>query len=296
MYHRFNDPTGGGVNGDVLETQIAYIARHFVPLTLGKLLDYLHAGEQPPAHTLVLTVDDGHRDFLEVAYPVLQRHGVPATLFVATGFIDGELWLWPDQVTWLLDQCRERPATVRIAGTSLELGNNAWQTIIDHVLTLPDAHRRQAPTELATELESSLPAAPPMGYQPITWSELRSLETNGIEIGGHTHTHPSLGRVPVDRLHEEIHYCRQRLDEELGPRPRPFCYPNGQPDDVTPAVRATVSGAGFTGAVVAYADEAVHNDPYQLRRHSSSADMFQFYKASTGLEWLGRQWQRRPSL
>ncbi len=292
MYHRFGDATSGAVNADVLDAQIASIARHFVPMTLGELLAYLRAGEQPPAHTLVLTVDDGHRDFLEVACPVLRHYEVPATLFVATGFIDGELWLWPDQVTWLLAQCPERPGRVRIGGTSLELGTNAWQTIIDHVLTLPDADRRQAPTELANELGCSLPLKPPVGYRPISWDELRTLQSDGIEIGGHTHTHPSLARVPVERLPEEIDYCRERLDTELGHRPRPFCYPNGQPGDVTPAVRSAVSEAGFTGAVVAYADAAKHHDPYQLRRHSSSHDMFQFYKASTGLEWLGRQRRR----
>lgn len=293
MYHRFtSDTSAGTAMADVFEEQVRHLAEHFNVMTLGELLASFHAGERPPPHTIVITVDDGHRDFFEFAWPILKRHNVPATLFVATGFIDRELWLWPDQVTWLLGQCGSLAERVQIGGESVELGDNPWQAIVDRILAMSDDNRLRAPSELAEKLGCALPSEAPEGYAPVTWDELRVLEANGVEIGGHTHTHPNLARVPENRLPEEIHRCRERLDSELGMRPRPFCYPNGQPSDVTQAVRAAVKDAGFTGAVMAYADGALHEDVYQLRRHSSSSNPFQFYKASSGVEWLGRRWRR----
>lgn len=293
MYHRFGDASAGAIDAQRFDTQVAYLARHLNPCTLGELLEHLRNGRQPPAHTVVITVDDGHRDFVDVAWPILKRHNVPATLFVVTGFVDGAIWLWPDQISWLLAQCRETPASVELAGRTLELGGDPWQAIIDRILSLPDDQRRPAPRALAEQLGMQLPEMAPEGYQAVSWDELRMLQAEGIEIGGHTHTHPNLARVPRNRLPDEILYSRERLDAELGIAPRPFCYPNGQPSDVTPEVTHAVGEAGFTGAVLAYADGSKHSDVYRLRRHGSSPQLFQFYKASSGLEWLGRRWRRQ---
>lgn len=295
MYHRFGQQASGAIDEQAFDRQVRHIARHLTPLTLGQLVEYLRAGRQPPAHSVVITVDDGHRDFVDSAWPILRRHGVVATLFVVTGFIDGTVWLWPDQVSWLLAQCHGKPASVELGATTLELTDHPWELIIQRILSLPDEQRRYAPDQLAQQLGVALPASPPPGYQPVSWDELRMLQAQGIEIGGHTHTHPNLAQVAQQHLPEEIHRCRQRLDEELGRAPRPFCYPNGQPTDVSPEVVNAVADAGFTGAVVAYADETDHTDLYQLRRHGSSANPFQFYKATSGLEWLGRRWRDKEA-
>lgn len=295
MYHRFQTSGTAGLTAETFDCQVRYIARYFNPMSLGELLGYLRTNRSPPPHSIVITVDDGHRDFLDVAWPVLRQNRVPATLFVTTGFIDGELWLWPDQISWILDRCGPLPSIIDLGGSTLRPGAAPWQSIIDHILTLPDHRRRCAPDELAAQVACYPPNTPPDGYQPVTWDELRMLEGNGIEIGGHTHTHPNLARVPLEQLPSEITRCRERLDDELGEATRPFCYPNGQLDDVTADVVSAVAYAGFTGAVLAYADDATHHDLYYLRRHGSSANMFQFYKASSGLEWLGRRWRKRAA-
>jgi hypothetical protein len=97
-------------------------------------------------------------------------------------------------------------------------------------------------------------------------------------------------------LRLELTHCFARLTEELGPAPRPFCYPNGTVDDYSTEVRDAVESAGFTGAVLAYADHLPHDDVYALKRHSSGDCMFQFMKASSGLEWLGRRLEARRSV
>ena len=297
MYHRFSEtPRAGFVSAAAFEQQVAHIARHYRPVTLGTLIHQLREGSDIQPHTVVITVDDGYRDFYDVALPILNKHRVPATLFVTTGFVDGALWLWPDQVQWALDNATRKWETLEVAGVSVIAGPDAWQRIIDILLGIPDGQKHAAIQELATALGAQLPGQAPDVYASVTWEQLRTMRDAGIELGGHTHTHPTLPKVAPDGLAGEINYCLDRLDAELGTTQRPFCYPNGQPDDFSQTVRDAVENAGFIGAVVAYADADTHTDLYALRRHSSSNGSFQFHKAISGLEWLGRRARQRGSV
>ncbi|MCK8516783.1 polysaccharide deacetylase family protein [Methylonatrum kenyense] len=275
------------------------IRRHFNPVTLSQLLDIWRSGGKAAPNTIVLTVDDGYRDFHDVAWPLLKRHDVPATLFVTTGFVDGELWLWPDQLAWLLESVQTLPEQVVAPPVQLQRQpgkvwnrSTVWQALVNALLRLPDGEKHSAIAALAAGLGTRLPAAPPSEYAAVSWDQLRQMQLAGLDVGGHTHSHPTLPRVADADLRLEIDHCRERLDAELGPRPRPFCYPNGQPADFSQAVRDRVEKAGFTGAVVAYADGQPHHDLYALRRHAAADSDFQYSKALSGLEWLGQRVRR----
>ena len=298
MYHRFSEqPTPRSVSAAVFERQVEHLARKYHPMTLGELAGRLRNGHAVPPHAIVVTVDDGHHDFHDVAWPILERHGVPATLFVTTGFIDGEAWLWPDQVRWLLNRTVSRPKTLDVAGTTVTdtSTDTLWHRLIDLMLTLTEAGKQAAIRDLAHQLGASIPAVPPREFSSVSWAQLRQMQTEGLEVGGHTHTHPSLTRVPREQLSVELDHCLRRLTDELGERPRPFCYPNGQPADVDPEIRDAVEAAGFTCSVVAYADGGPHDDPFQLRRHSGADDYAHFRKVVSGVEWFGAYLRQRTA-
>ena len=75
--------------------------KHFPLVTLANLAGQIKSGIVEPGQA-VITVDDGYRDFYDIAFPVLREEGVPATFFVTTGFIDGQIWLWPDLLEYAL--------------------------------------------------------------------------------------------------------------------------------------------------------------------------------------------------
>jgi len=95
LYHR----VGGGSSLEIdldaarFDEQIAAISESGRGVSLATALAQLAAapGEHPVDSSVVVTFDDGTTDFAEVAVPILQRHGVPATLYLATGFVDGEI-------------------------------------------------------------------------------------------------------------------------------------------------------------------------------------------------------------
>ena len=104
MYHRFaaeSSPHAVGVRE--FEYQVKEIARLFRPKTMRELAEELVSPQRAQPGSVAITVDDGYADFHEYALPVLKRNGVAATVFVTTGFVDRQLWLWPDVIEYALE-------------------------------------------------------------------------------------------------------------------------------------------------------------------------------------------------
>lgn len=294
MYHRFAEqPVNGKASRESFRKQVAYIARHYHPMALESLCTLLENGEKPPRNTIVITVDDGYRDFYDIAWPVLREYSVPATLFVTTGFISGDLWLWPDKISWLLEHATKD--NLAFSWGSLRLENNAlqedsgriWEQLIDFLLSLPDSEKHQVIDSLAATWNLEIPINAPREYQACNWEQLREMQGAGIEVGGHTVTHPTLGQVSVAQAESEIRECRAQLEAELSRAPCSFCYPNGMSDDFSAALMKQVQEGGFRCAVAAFSDTAGMKYRFALRRHSSGNSWFQFRKSVSGVELIG---------
>src|SRR5690554_865494 len=295
MYHRFsNPPVKDWASPKYFEQQVRHIKENYNSFSLAGLMQYKREHGHMPRHAVVITVDDGYRDFYHYAYPILKKYQVPATLFVTTDFVDRKLWLWPDKITWLLNQVDRIPETIKIGAfcsgagpVNFETRPFYWQQWINHSLSLPDPEKHSFIDQLASKLGKVFPLSIPPEFEPVTWGELLEMQDNGIEIGGHTVTHPSLGRVTESQAREEIFGCRDALNERLGDRYRTFCYPNGQPSDFRAFLPGLVQEAGFLGAVTAFPDAYGTRDPLLMRRHVSGDDMFQFLKSVSGVELVG---------
>src|SRR5439155_6799480 len=108
--HRFTDPEHGVVGHDpaALRDHLAYLRRHrYRLLSLTDVLRLLDEGDpNPGAPAVAFTVDDGYADFARIGAPIFAEYDCPVTLFVPTGFLDGQVWLWWDRVTYLFQQTR----------------------------------------------------------------------------------------------------------------------------------------------------------------------------------------------
>src|SRR5581483_2967787 len=99
MYHRF----GSGRDVRVLlEQQCRHLRKCYHIISLTELGERLRSGSDLPPKSLVVTVDDGYRDFFEVAYPVFARYQIPVTVFLVTDFLDGKSRLWVDRLQYAL--------------------------------------------------------------------------------------------------------------------------------------------------------------------------------------------------
>jgi peptidoglycan/xylan/chitin deacetylase (PgdA/CDA1 family) len=180
---------------------------------------------------VLVTFDDGYKDFHDVAYPILRTFGIPAVNFVSTHFVDtGELFWW-DAID-LAVRATNRPKVVLPWGewppVTLDKAGRSWLALEArrHIKSGPDVER-DARLETLFDALGVRRQDLHCERQVMTWDEIRAV-SDLTTIGAHTHTHPLLSRVDSFRLDSEIRMCRERLLEELGGAPTLFAYPSGQ--------------------------------------------------------------------
>ena len=271
-YHRVNDhhdPFFEALPVDVFDRQMRLIARHYVALPVEELVDRLRAGTVP-RNAVAITFDDGYRDLLTHAAPILARYHLPATVFLATGFIGSGETPWYDRLATAL-KCTSAPRVAipfsdeQLPLDSREARLRALGRLQAHWKSLPEVDARKALDGLLENL-----GAGDHDYRKnafLRWDDVHALRGLGFRIGAHTVSHPILSRVSMDRARAEIMDSRRVIEARCGVAPRAFAYPNGGKADYTPEVVELVRSAGFDCAVTTrFGLNTARTSPWELRR------------------------------
>lgn len=249
------------------DAQISALSQVFRILDLEESLGRLRAGTLPP-RSLCITFDDGYRDNLEVAAPILKRYGASATFFIATGFIDGGRMVHDT----IVETVRRLPMQ-DIDLTWIGLGTtplsdvNSRIALIDRFVSkvkyLDFGVRQAACERLTSYVDESLPTDLMM-----TSDQLRQLAGSGMSIGAHTHDHPILAKITNEEALAQIVQSRETLADMMNVVPMLFAYPNGKPNlDYRARHVGLVKLAGFIGAVSVSAGTASReSDHFQVPR------------------------------
>ena len=244
-----NDPFMASLPTAVFAARMAHIARHYHVLTVEDLAARLQEG-RAPRNALAITFDDGYRDNLTHAAPILSRLGLPATIFLVTGLIDTPRAMWFDRLALAF-----KSATVR----RVELPDGrvlGLATVKERLAGLHAArtHLKQVPEEVrATSLERLIETLRPIPERPkrlmLGWDEVAALRGLGFTIGAHTVTHPIMSRLTPSQVRDEVYGSKTAIEKALNAPVQAFAYPNGGPNDYNEAVTQVVREAGFTCAV-----------------------------------------------
>lgn len=202
----------------------------------------------------VITFDDGYLDFYEEAFPVLNEFGLPATVFLPTGFIGRKKPLAHDRIFWLLKLASKnevliKPALIR-AGISTVVADSFGNLkdilkLSNTLVYLPDELREMVINEIEKEL-GPLFEDYPSESQLLSWDMVREMSRKGISFGSHTVRHVVLPSEDRSRIEEEIVTSKRELEEQLGKSVHTFAYPNGEYDR---SIRSIVEKAGYKIAV-----------------------------------------------
>lgn len=253
-YHRFSDDgREDALPVETFRAQLEYLTRRYRLVGLSEIARQLQAGRTPEPGLAAITIDDGYSDAFDLAFPLLKEFDVPATLFVATDFVDGRGWLWTDLTRYLFLASRVETFAAEIDGRfmRIELSDRqsrlrAASLLNESLKKMAETGRRETIDRIAAALETPIPPVPAPEYSAVDWQEVRLMEAAGIEIGSHTVTHPILTRIDERQLVDELVRSRRRIEDELGHPIGLFCYPNG---DYDRQVRDQVELAGYTAAV-----------------------------------------------
>jgi peptidoglycan/xylan/chitin deacetylase (PgdA/CDA1 family) len=242
----------GEVDAARFDTLCGWLKRWFNVLPLNEAARRMAQGRLP-SRAAAITFDDGYADNCTVAMPILQRHGLCATFFVATGFIDGGR-MWNDTV---IESVRHAPGPqLDLVGTAFaELGVLPLATVEDRreaIQRLIMAAKYRPPLERQHSVDSltRLADRPLADDLMMTSDQVRALAGASMQVGAHTVNHPILTGLPRERILDEVRDSRAWLEEILRSPVGLFAYPNGKPGlDYGPEAVEVVRELGFEAAV-----------------------------------------------
>ncbi len=290
MYHRFPERHSAS-----FDRQCAFLAAKYTVLPLHEAARRLEHGE-PVTNVAVMTIDDGYADVHEVAFPILRKHRLPATLFVTTGFVRRACWMPGDRVKHYF--ATTSSPTVKVTddanhvyafSTSEGRASEELRTLLKRV---PERTKRRILSDLDGDLPVPEEVALTPQYKPCTWDQLRELAANGFSIGAHTVTHPILARIeePAD-TEQEILQSKAEIEQELQRPVDVFAYPNGLREDID-QVSVDCVRANFKAAVTAIPGmNPPGSDLHELLRLSCDPD----FSVSQMARLMAGPVRRRPT-
>lgn len=205
------------------ERHCRLIADACAPMSLAKFREARQSGRVLSPRSVIVTFDDGYRGVLDHALPILERYGIPATVFVSAAPVLNGQHFWFDVL------CRREGEAAVAKARSLPY--RQWRSLIESIETN------------AVQTES---------HRPLTAAELERLAGSPlIEIGAHTMTHPTLALAPIEDQQREIAGCKTALERVLRKPVTAFAYPYGNPfadytSDTVSVVRHAMFDVAFT--------------------------------------------------
>lgn len=253
----------GCITPERLRRHIRVLKESFAICTVSEAVDALANPDGLERDLAVITFDDGYQGNHSSAWPVLRDEGVSATIYLTTGFLDGEP-LWFDLARKAKGEAARSILNDALTGWRPAMGIEA---ALEEIKTLSAADRRALMEALA-----------PFGREedraePLSWDEARALADAGIELGAHTLLHPILSSLSPSEQRTELEGSRQRILEETGLAPRSFAIPNGTVQDFDADTLEIAREVGFDSVcTMVRGHNTAGVDPMRLKRIGVGAD------------------------
>jgi peptidoglycan/xylan/chitin deacetylase (PgdA/CDA1 family) len=280
-YHRINDTNDSffpAMPTSVFEQQVRFLSRNYRVVSMADLRRHLESGS--PGVVVAITFDDGYLDNYENAFPILQRYGLPATIFLTTGCIDSDEPLWFEQMADAFEKTSRESVELEIGTVSRYSLRNAAERLEAHngtfrlLRALGNTERKRCLAEVLRRLGV---ASATRKSSMLSWEHVRRMKSQGIDFGGHTVTHPFLSKLTREELSWEVSECKSRIEDELQAPVHHFAYPNGREEDFSEWNKEVIRQAGYQAAVsTIWGLNYRSTDCMELRR--------------------GQPWERDPSL
>ena len=246
---------------------VRLIGRNFNVLPFGRAVSLLKSGSLPKAAACI-TFDDGYKDNFSVALPILQRHGLSATFFIATSFLGGGR-MWNDDI---IEAIRLLPnETVDLKEFGLDQHDlttptnrvNAIGTILGKLKYQPHGQREATARKISRHA-----GVDDRSELMMSADDVRAMRAAGMELGGHTHSHPILTSLTDDDAYSEITCGKIELETILAEPVKVFAYQNRNTQlDLSSQHIEMLRQAGFIAAATTQqAIATVQTDPFMMPR------------------------------
>jgi len=277
IYHRvlpdisFN-PHATKVSVEAFRRQLSYVKGQFPVISLGDLVSQLKTRALRAPVQVVITFDDGYRDNCDYALPLLRAFDLTAAFFLATKYIGREHPIWDYEIALRVLVASRGLSEVDLPG----IGRLAVDAYRSREAWLAEINERmKGVTDMEREeLLGMMHAQAGGGEIPLadsdccmTWEQVKTMRASGMEIGAHTHSHPSLARIPLAVARDEIATSKRLIEDQLGERCAHFAFPFGSANDYDENLISEVERAGFDSALLNIPGwNTRESSPFHLRR------------------------------
>lgn len=233
------------VSAEKLDQLIALLKLHFRIVPVKEIFEMAPDATEP---TLAITFDDGYRNVLTHALPVLERHQAPASVYITTVQTAGHDMLWPDclDLSAYIDKSR-----FELEGETFRYAGKRGYRSVKTGLYLKDSAKKKS-WAYKEEMMRRLPGAKDIRHMrglDIYWQllnadEIRTLATSPlITIGSHGQLHNCLAESTPDDALQELHISKNYLQEIIGREIEELAYPDAS---YTEALGRDALEMGFT--------------------------------------------------
>ncbi|MGO9554396.1 MAG: polysaccharide deacetylase family protein [Syntrophobacteraceae bacterium] len=210
------------------EQDIEFILKHYTPITITMLLDWLNGDKEIPNDSILITFDDGLREIGDIVAPILWGKGVPATFFVSSGFLDNAALCYDHKISLIIDYVLQRGSDSFKAYFKDKFGVSIKETNeMINILRFPDQNVLDVLDKLA-EIAGIDYKDYLNGKRPyLSATEITALIEKGFSIGGHGVAHRPYSELDFQTQVEETAQCMLVLEEKFGIKHKVFSFPHG---------------------------------------------------------------------
>ena len=274
------------VKQKTFEDCMKYIAQSYPIISMDFLIQNFDKWENIPDDSFVITFDDGWIDLHEVAYPILSKSKIPATIYLTTGFVSSECGYWQKRLNNLLIPV--------LTNRNILLKTDNIISIPEIDFKLRDLISKSENTQIIfkfigylkgfthdiilktiSDLEESLKAHSIMINEDkhrsfINWNEINSMKNPKISFGSHTVNHMILTNEQTEVVEDEINKSKEIIEREIGRKVLHFCYPNGNYND---GIKRIVSKSYKSACTTKSGFISKESDVYSLNRIGINEEM-----------------------
>ncbi len=246
-------PLYNQIPGSAFEAQIKFLAKNYNILTLNEFISS-SIRKQFPQRAVLITFDDGYANNYQVAFPILKKFNVPATLFLPVDYVGTQKLLWFDELFLLLNNALDKKVRIEEVVDYFSITNSPsnicelYSTLSNKIkrihltsgMNLIDRFKERFNLDISKLKEKAY-------CRLLSWEQVLEMRASRlIDFGVHTATHRILSQLDRDEWYKEIIAPKVKLSKILNSNISSFCYPNGKPDiDFSPQHENYLKNNGY---------------------------------------------------
>ena len=286
----------------LLRFSLEFLRKHnFNFVTVDDVAHAVKAQRPLPPKSVAFTLDDGYLEQVDIATDIFAEYDCPATFYVCTGFVEGDLWFWADKTHFIVESCdASQLKSLMAVFPDLVFENTNNFVIASHIIEKLKSYKLDEINKIisaaADKTGIHLPLKAPVKYRATSWSQLRKIEKRGMMAGAHTYSHPILIKESDEASKNEIERSTLDVNKQLQNPSKVFCYPNGRQQDFSPREIDYVKSLEYLGAISSAPgsmDVRAKGELFSMPRFSFPETKEDFVQYATWIESFKSQFRPR---